>query len=393
MRSIKAKITPGVLTWARESAGFSPEQVARKFGKEFKPERIAAWEAGDDRPTIVQLRKLSQIYNRPLAVFYLPTAPRDFPVPHDFRRLPETGKRTYSPGLRYELRAAQERRRFAITLFEELEEQPPTFKHRASLDDGYESVAARARKLLGITLDAQAGWKGDQYKALRSWKEAVEALGVLVFQVSEISSSEMRGFSISEDVLPIMAVNRSETPRARIFSMMHEVTHLLLRKSAVCDFDEQAPRTPDDQRIEVFCNRVAAEVLVPKHDFLAQPIISSHPARPREWDEADISELARRYSVSREVIVRSLLTHGRTTEAFYRSKREEYRRAYQEWKDSREGGYENYGEKRLRILGNTFSRLVLDTYYNGRLTLTDVTGHLGIKIKYLADIENALGVR
>lgn len=390
-KSVKAKVTTSVLVWARESAGLSHDDVARRFGKAFKPERVSAWESGDDRPTIVQLRKLSQIYNRPLAVFYLPRPPRDFPVPHDFRRLPETGPPTYSPELRFELRAAQERRQLALTLFEEIEEQPPRFELVGSLSDGPERLAARAREALAISLDTQAQWKGDQYKALRAWKRAIEARGVLVFQVSEISSSEMRGFSIFEETLPIMAVNRSETPRARIFSMMHELTHLMLRTSSVCDFDEQAPRSVQDQRIEVFCNRVAAEILVPKAHLLSQSIVAMHPAQPRDWDESDISDLAKLYAVSREVIVRSLLTHGRTTEAFYIRKREQYRREYQQWKESQEGGFENHGEKRLRILGNTFARLVMETYYNGRLTLSEVAGHLGVKVNYIPVIEQALG--
>lgn len=390
-KSVKAKVTTSVLVWARESAGLSHDEVARRFGKTFKAERVAQWEAGADRPTIAQLRKLSQIYNRPLAVFYLPKPPRDFPVPHDFRRLPETGPPSYSPELRFELRAAQERRQLALLLFEEIEERPKRFELAGALSDGAEVLAARVREALGITIEAQSQWKGDQYKALRTWKGAIEALGVLVFQVSEISSLEMRGFSIFEETLPIMAVNRSETPRARIFSMMHELTHLMLRTSSVCDFDEQAPRSIQDQRIEVFCNRVAAEILVPKRHLLAQTIIAQHPARPRDWDDADIAELAKLYSVSREVILRSLLTHGRTTEAFYARKRDQYRREYLQWKEAQEGGFENYGEKRLRILGNTFARLVMETYYNGRLTLSEVAGHLGVKVNYIRDVEQALG--
>jgi Zn-dependent peptidase ImmA (M78 family)/transcriptional regulator with XRE-family HTH domain len=390
MPTVRAKVTPAVLVWARETAGLSQEQVARKISKTFHAERLKQWEENEAQPTIKQLRRLSQIY-KSTGFFYLPRAPRDFPVPHDFRRLPDVGPPVYSPELRFELRAAQERRRIAILLYDDLEEAVPGFALAGNRDESPESLARRAREALGVTLDQQVQWRGDQYKALREWKKAVEALGVLVFQVSEITSQEMRGFSIYQQVLPIMAVNRSERPRARIFSMMHELTHLMLKTSGVCDFDEDAPGRPlPDQQLEVLCNRVAAEILVPKSDLLVQPQVAIHP-RPRDWGDQEIGDLSRRYAVSREVIVRSLLTHGRTSEVFYLRKREQYRREYKEWRDNQEGGYENHGEKRLRILGNTFARLVLDTYANGRLTLSEVAGYLGVKVNYVPTIEQALG--
>jgi Zn-dependent peptidase ImmA (M78 family) len=381
-----------VLVWARETAGFSLQAVALKFGAKFKVQRLESWESGDDRPTINQLRTLSEIYKRPLAVFYLPGPPRDFPVPHDFRRLPDVGPPAYSPRLRVELRLAQERRQVALSLYEELDEAPPDFPLRATRRDTIEAVASRARIALGIPIEQQVRWN-DAYVALRNWRRAIEALGVLVFQVSDIDPTEMRGFSFAEDVLPVIAVNRSgrESPRARTFSFMHELTHLMLRESSICDFDERLPRSQADQLVEIFCNRVAAEILVPKAHLLAQQEVAAHPDRPREWQEHDIAALAKRYSVSREVIVRSLLTHGRTTEAYYQKKREEYRRQYREWKDEQTGGFEKPGDKRLRLLGSSFTRLVLETYYNGRMTLSEAVGHLGIKVGYLQQLEQSLG--
>ena len=122
------------------------EQAARKIGKKFKVARIAAWESGDDRPTINQLRELSRIYKRPMAVFYLPKPPRSFPVPHDFRRLPDIGPPAYSPELLAEIRLAQERRQTALRLYAELEEAPPHFPLKATLEESIEAVAARARE-------------------------------------------------------------------------------------------------------------------------------------------------------------------------------------------------------------------------------------------------------
>lgn len=387
-RSVRAKSNPDLLLWARKSAGFSLEEAARRIGKKFHPDRLAKWESGVQQPTVAQLRKLSEIYRRPLAVFYLQTPPYEFPVPHDFRRLPDEEIRDYSPRLRLELRLAQERRQVALLLLEEMEERPKEFSLQARLDEDPVQVGVRARRALGIEIEHQIEWR-DRYLAMRSWRAAIERLGVLVFQVSEIDPSEMRGFSIFDQALPIIAINRSgrESPNARSFSMMHEFSHLMLRLSSVCDFEETNSPKSDLQKTEAFCNRVASEILVPMAHFSEQPEIAAYPAAPREWDDETIATLATRYCVSREVIARKLQTAGRATTEFYRRKREQYRTEYAKARESKPGGPENFGEKRVRLLGPTFSRLVLDSYYNGKLTLSEALGHLGTKVNYLESIE------
>ncbi len=388
-RSVKAPVTPSVLVWARETASISLEEAAGRVSKTVTPERLAQWENGEDQPTIAQLRKLSELYRRPLAVFFLPEPPREFAVPRDFRRLPGLGFSAYSPALRYELRAARERRQAALDLFAELEEAPPVFDILGTTRESPAALAARAREALGITLQQQMSWR-NEYTALKAWKTAIEAQGVLVFQISEIATSEMRGFSIAELPLPVMAVNRSETPTARIFSMMHELLHLILRKSGVCDFNEDETTPPEERRVEVFCNAMAAELLAPSTSFLAQPEIKQSNRRPQEWDEATISALASRYSVSRIFIVRRLLEHGRCTNAFYVAKQALYHSQFIASREQKERVLEKWGEKRVRILGEAFSRLVLDTYQGGHITLSEALGHLQIKAKHLPQVENVL---
>ena len=82
---IEAIVKPEMLIWARGSAGFDAEIAAKKI--QVKPERLRSWESGESRPTIKQLRNLAKIYKRPIAVFYLPTPPKEFQALRDFRRL------------------------------------------------------------------------------------------------------------------------------------------------------------------------------------------------------------------------------------------------------------------------------------------------------------------
>lgn len=80
---VEALVKPELLVWGRDSAGFSVDMAAKKIN--VKPEKLASWESGEARPTFAQLIKLAQVYKRPVAVFYLPTPPKNVAVLHDFR--------------------------------------------------------------------------------------------------------------------------------------------------------------------------------------------------------------------------------------------------------------------------------------------------------------------
>lgn len=391
-KSIKAPVTPAVLKWARQTASMQIEDVVTRLKlKTVTVERIEAWESetSDDVPTLAQLKRLSEMYKRPLAVFFLSEAPRSFPVPRDFRRVPGTPE-GISPALMFELRAAEERRLTALQLYEDLDEQPPEFPLEGMLRERPAALAERAREALSISITDQIGWS-DQYEALRKWKHAVESLGVLVFQIPAIDIGVMRGFSIAEMPLPVIGINRGETPRARIFSIMHELTHLMVRQSGICDFSEDESLPPEDRRIEVFCNAVAAEILVPADAFLEQTEIASRSSGEQIWDETIIEALSRRFNVSRTFIVRRLLDQGRCSRTFYQEKQALYLSQFRAMREAPSDVREKWGEKRMRILGDGFVGLVIDTYRSGNLTLSDMLGHLQIKTKHLPQLEQHFG--
>jgi Zn-dependent peptidase ImmA (M78 family) len=315
---VRALIKPELLIWARESARLTVEQAAQKAQVK-PPSRLAAWERGESQPTIGQLRKLGRAYKRPLAVFYLSKAPKTFQAMQDFRRLPEEMAGTQSPELAFEVRRAQYRREIALDLHEELFGTPRPFTATASLDEDPEGVGLRMRELLGVGRDEPAKWKNN-YEALNRWRTALEGLGVLVFQANDVAVAEARGFSISQPLFPVVVVNLKDVPPARVFSMLHEATHLMLREGGLCDLDEDQV-SPAHRRIEVFCNRVAGAALIPKGWLLAEDEVREQ--KGAEWPDEVIASLAHRYRASREVVIRRLLILGRTSEAFYQKKRQQ----------------------------------------------------------------------
>lgn len=396
-KRIKATVNPRVLTWARESAGFDLAAAAAKV--DIDEDKLAAWEAGDDQPSIPQLRKLAEGYKRPLAVLYLPEPPTTaFQAMHDFRRLPELGLRRFSPELTLEIRLAQQRRELALELFQDADEKPAVFPLNTALTTHPEKAALTIREALGVDYRLQSHWR-DPRVAFLAWRSRIEGLGVLIFQASRIESDEASGFASWADVLPFMVINRKDAYARRTFSMFHELAHLMLRQSGVSDLNLEGPRAADDEKIEVFCNQVAAAALMPRDLFLAENLVAAQGVGRHEWDDAAVQALSLTYCVSREAIVRRLLTLGRTTEAFYRRKRAQYAVEFQQQREHDRERNEgkpiprNMPRETVADYGKPFVRRVIENYHADRISLSEVSGYLGVKARHVPGIEQQLSIR
>ena len=377
---MRARVKPELIRWVRRNAGLSVADAARKAGTSVAI--VRRWEDGAVQPTVRQLRLLANATKRPLAVFYLAEPPRGFTALRDFRRLPgPAGAQT--PALRLAVRLACERRQLALELATDLGELPPPLPIQASVEEPVTDVARRIRGLLGISVQEQKGWK-DSYAALNGWRHAAQQRGVLVFQARGVSVSEMRGFSVTEEPMPLIVLNTKDAPNGRVFTLLHEFCHVLLRKGGICDLKSRG-RTPEEDPIEVFCNRVAAETLVPRRAFAQAPVVRDHPPRA-EWQTAEVAALAMEFSVSREVVVRRLLTMGRLTRSAYRSWRQALTEEYEAAQGSR-SGFASPVTSAVSGLGQSFVKLVLLSYYQDRITSRDVSEYLGVRLKHMARIE------
>jgi Zn-dependent peptidase ImmA (M78 family)/DNA-binding XRE family transcriptional regulator len=380
---VEALVEPELLVWARKKAGFDVDVAARKAS--VSPRNLAAWEKGEGRPSVKSLRRLAKAYGRSLAVFYLPEPPPDFTPINDYRRPPRGRAETPSAELVNEVEEAHERREVAIDLLEESGELPLQFSSRATLDENPESVASRLRLTLGIDSDEQFEW-GDSRAAFNGWRFAVESLGVLVSQMTTVDRDEARGFSIAERPFPLVAANNRDPLVARSFTVLHELTHVALHASGLCDLNDTA-------RVERFCNHVAGAALVPAAELVREDVVAQHGDR-REWTDAELVRLARRYRVSREVVLRRLLILGRTDEAFYAAKREELLAEYAVRAEEQRRSKARFGPLPSTVAvirgGRLYARLVLTSYSRGAITARDVAAFLGVRMKHVPSVERAV---
>lgn len=395
-KRVDALVKPDLLVWARKSARVSQEIASKKA--QVPLERLVSWEEGKAHPTVPQLIKLGKIYKRPLSVFYLPSTPKQFDALHDFRRLPGKAVPDLSPALTYEIRAARERRQIALELFELLGDQPPEIKTRIALEEDPETVSKRIRQLLKIETSTQANWN-NIYEAYNEWRRALESAGILSFQSadSKIELEEMRGFSIAQMPLPVIVINKKDFPAPRIFSLIHELAHVLLREEGICEFGNTDILAQDEQMVEVFCNHVAGAVLVPKDVFLAEDVVRQ-PQKVDSINDLQIKSLATRYRVSREVILRRLLQFGQISSNFYKNKKSLYeeevkKRAKEESLRLARADKHFFMPVYIKALssnGRNYTNLILTSYYQDKITLSDVSDYLGVKLKHLPKIEQAM---
>lgn len=381
-RTIKALATPKLLRWARQSAGFDVPTAAKKIGQEER--RIEAWEAGREQPSVAQLRKAAEVYKRPLAVFYLAEPPTDFTVLRDFRRLRPGIPKSFSPRLRYLIRRVIERQEWAAQYRGEHGAKRLSYVGSETLQSEVAAAAQRGRRLLRVSLLEQQVWH-DPGIALRHWIARFEAAGLLVFQSSNVPTDEMRGFAVPDQLAPAVLINSKDTRSARIFTLAHEFAHILLAVGGVSNLRVAEQPESDDQKIEVFCNLVAAEMLVPLQPFVAD--VETH------WG-ADVDEvirfLARRYAVSREVVARRLLELGRLSKRDYEERRSQYIQEAEATR-TRQREEADFGIPYSRIVvrnnGHQFTREILGAYSDGEITARDLSTLLDVQLRHVARIE------
>ena len=213
---------------------------------------------------------------------------------------------------------------------------------------------------------------------------ALEGVGVLVFQTGEIELGEARGFAIYERPLPVIVANAKDSPRGRVFTLLHELAHILLRQSPLCDLHEDRSPSTEEARTEVFCNEVAGNILVPSTALESEvEALGRGSGNP---SESDIERLSGLFSVSREVVVRRLLTMGRVPLGFYQMKRDQYLAEYRQ-ESQREGGFAPPATMRVRDLGKLYVRTMVTAYHQEAITFADLSNYLGMKLKHLPRVE------
>ena len=376
-----AYITPSVLRWARETIGYSIDQVVAKLGRvRVTAETVGQWEAGEARPSYAQFQRLAEFYKRPTAIFYLSEPPEEEPLESNFRSLPVQYVRALPPKVRYLIRLARVRQ---LELAELLDgKRPPRLARLARLRHGdirtVAKVAIATRRLLGISLAEQKGWPTADI-AFERWRDRLTEHGLWVFKASFGSeASEYDGFFLPDRDYPVIYINNNKAKRRQIFTLWHEVGHFMLAKGGISFRDNHEQKLRGAYlKDEVYCNAFASEFLVPSADLDLDKMPEAKVVRA----------LADQYKVSEEVILRKCLDYKFIDWDGYR--RRISRTGLSDKVASRGGGGDYYRNQRA-CLGVRYLKLAFEQYHQEQISEAELAEYVGVKRSQLSRLEETI---
>jgi Zn-dependent peptidase ImmA (M78 family) len=372
--SERIPVNPRILRWARETAGYNIEGLVKKLDrKRVTLEVVNDWENGKDSPSYEQLERLAyEVFKRPLALFFFPEPPDEETPKQSFRTLPQEEIDLMDPILLYLIRQAKVIQENLRELFNG---ENPAKKHVCAdiiirRSDSVSDIAKAVRKYLGVGLQKQYALKSNE-DALKYWRNLLEEHGVFIFK-DAFKEEDCSGFCLYDNVFPVIYLNNSQPKIRQIFTLFHELAHLLFRTGGI-DFrnnDFVRRMSGDDKRVEVFCNKFAGEFLVPTKDIKPQ-------IHNQMIDDNLLSRLAGKFSISREVILRKCLDLGYVTKAFYEAK-------VKEWEEERAersspGDWGNYYLTHGAYLSGRYIETAFSKYYQGGISKSQLADYLGMK--------------
>lgn len=374
-------VTPKVITWARERLGYSLDGLAAER-KDFK--HIADWESGNGQPTYRQLEKLAKDLWLPVAVFFFPEPPEVPAIEETFRTLGSEQFDEIPPSIRKLLHKA---RAFQVGLSELSGGRNPAHSQiihdiKLDIDEKLSVSAKRAREYVGITLEQQFNWKSSE-EALKAWRSALFKVGVSVFK-DAFKTEDYSGFSLYDAEFPIIYVNNSNTKTRQIFTLFHELAHLLFNTSGV-DIDTafHSATPAEHSQIEMRCNAFAGAFLVPD-DALAQRM------QPNEDPVEESLRLSRIFCVSRAVILRKFLDRQLVSPQEYQDsvalERDKTRTS------AKGGGH--YYRTQIAYLGEEYIELAFNRLEENHIDEEELADYLAVAPKNLDRLEDlVLGAR
>lgn len=381
MNTVAASIP--VLRWAAQRARLEDADLTARFPK------WPLWLSGEALPTLKQLEDFARLTHTAIGYFFLPEPPvLELPVP-DFRTLRDEALRQPSSNLLDTLYLCQQRQEWYRDHARMHGLPVLPFVGSASLQEPPETVAQRVRETLGLSVEAR--------RQLPTWTDAlrqliakVEDAGVLVMVSSVVGSNshrklevaEFRGFALADDLAPLIFLNGADSKAAQMFTLAHELAHLWLGETGVSN--AQVGEVPEG-RTEPWCNRVAAELLMPLEELQA-----AHQPNTPIPDE--IQRLAREFKVSTLVALRRLFDAGYISKdalwQHYLGEQERLRRL----RESNSTGGDFYRSLGARV-SKRFARAIVASTLEGLTSFPDAFRMLGVrKTATFYEVARELGV-
>ena len=340
---------PDVVAWAIRESGHSGEDLADLLGVE--EDLLDSWAAGRASPTSGQLTKLSSTLHRPRTLFYLPAPPEIESLPVHLRIAQGQTQRELLPHERLVIRRAMRRQAF---IAEVREDADPVRFPELTRTTPPNQAGEILREWSTVSTGEQLSWPTDR-AALHSWRAVVERSGVIPM-LAGLGRDGMRGFALVDDLAPIAAMNTAETPAARLFTLWHEIAHLVLGEQQSC-----LSASRDAAEVERWCDRTANAVLVPR-----EALLECTEAMPRDAEPIEKAKrVAKSFKVSIRAATMALIDAGLLPAVAYREIDQAL--ATDQAKTGGGGKGRKRYEMRIAEIGNRASKEIMDALADRRV--------------------------
>lgn len=375
-RGTLVPITGSVLKWAVNESGYRVEEVAERL--KVDAATLRRWEKETERPGLTAFKQLAHVLKRPTALFFLPEPPRQSVRHPAFRANPGTDRRTLLPAEALSIRRAVRIQEAVAWILEETDAPPVTLGA-----ERLEGAPDTMRALLGVPVEAQRRWQHTS-EAVRRWRHAVESRGVLVFLFS-MGGEACRGFSLWNSRAPVIVLNTAFNPGARVFTLFHELAHLLTRSDSVCVGVPTFRGDPDERRCEEF----SANFLLPEGDLRrAVEEYWTKRGKGRAVDFETVRWAAGSFKVSLRATALAFIRRGLARQDLYR----EIDAVAKTDSDKGGGGAggERRPEKRAREYGQRAAALLLRGADEGLLGPHDLADYFQLPLSEVDEIRGKI---
>jgi Zn-dependent peptidase ImmA (M78 family)/transcriptional regulator with XRE-family HTH domain len=387
----KAYITPNVLKWARESARMTVDIAAGKIPVAI--EKLKEWENGTDQPTIRQAQTLAKAYKRPFALFFLPDIPRDFQPLQDFRK---SGSKSLTTSSIFIIREIQQKQAWISDVYSDNQEEKLPFVGRFSINDNPQKVAHDILETLKIN---PSFYKSDN--PIKEWIDAAETNGIFISRTSfihsrlKLDSEELQGFAIADPFAPFIFVNSEDWNAPQLFTIVHELAHIWIAETGISNEVEPNLKQKDKfHPIELFCNEVAANALMPKEIIVDFDISLFRSSK-------DVYKIAKQLGVSSFALLVRVLNLNIISLSNYQSLKSQAEKDFAEYlrresekkaklKDKEKPGGPNYFLLQLNRNSKLFTQTVLDAFRGGYIEPTLASNLLNVQVNKFHKLESQL---
>ena len=383
--STRVPVQPDVLQWASERSAITPDALRKRFP------RYDQWETGEAKPTLKQLQDFAKATHTPFGYLLLAKPPKlGVPIP-DFRTMGSKRLGEPSPNLLDTVYTCQQRQEWYGDYARSINKTPLKFIASTNLNADITATAAKIRKQLNFGLAEQRA-SSNMEQTLARFRQQAEELGILVMVNGVVGSNthrkldpgEFRGFALADKLAPLVFINGADTKAGQMFTLAHELAHLWLGETGLSD---ATALTGSTRPVERWCNKVAAELLVP-----LEMLRDAHDSDRDLFEE--MNRLARRFKVSTLVILRRIRDTGRINrarfEAAYDAELTRLKAIIA--KNRKSGGGDFYRTTPVRV-SERFARAVVSSSFEGRSTFTEAMRLVGCrKMSTFRELGHHLGV-